>query len=472
MPDQPPIKRPIARKPLAMRPSNNYAIAMPERTLRELDAAVLAGVQDRAAVFELTATDLGERSFGIFSGLARFLEQFAGIRFDNDALNFIGELVSEETLAYLQRYSFAGMISAYPEGEAFFVGSPVVSVEASFGQCLVLEGLLSANIGFGSTIATAVGHVRRRVRAQKLYELWGAHPEGSASLSAYSAHLAGADATDSVLAARLQPHVPLYDVPGRELVGALLGDEVAAFEYLHEQAPESALPLNTTQLPESVEHAIQAGNGAPFAVSLPLTEQSFDQITEVRAQLDEAGTPGTNILLRVEDPRLLSEELIDAIVRTDLQVDVLAVDFAALAALHPPVSFSYRLVEVENPETGTFTRVGALPGRKIPFREFGSSWEISREMLLLDPKVQFSPEWRRLHVPYVAHGKIVTVPDPRVARELARENLTLLPDREVPVVLWPEPVEVETEAVAEVEPEADLRGEERIGDLTRRILPR
>ena len=120
MADETPARqiRPGAKKPLLMRPSNNYALALPERTMRDLNAVIAAGIHDRSAVFELTATDLGGRDFALFSGLARFLEQFAGIRFDPDALNFIGDIASEETLAYLQRYSFSGMISAYPEGEA------------------------------------------------------------------------------------------------------------------------------------------------------------------------------------------------------------------------------------------------------------------------------------------------------------------------------------------------------------------
>src|SRR5207248_4733808 len=96
--------------------------------LTMVDAAMRSGTADRRCVFEVFARSLpGRRRYGVAAGVGRLLELLPYLRFDADALDFLGSqgVVDAATCDWLAGYRFTGSIDGYAEGETYFPHSPV-----------------------------------------------------------------------------------------------------------------------------------------------------------------------------------------------------------------------------------------------------------------------------------------------------------------------------------------------------------
>ena len=112
--------------------------------LTMLEAARDAGTASRRCVFELFGRRLpGARRFGVVAGTGRLLQQLRGFRFGDDELRYLSDhrVVSRETLDFLAGYRFSGTIRGYREGELYFPGSPILIVEGTFAEAVLLETL-------------------------------------------------------------------------------------------------------------------------------------------------------------------------------------------------------------------------------------------------------------------------------------------------------------------------------------------
>ena len=101
--------------------------------LTMLDAALQAGTADAPATFEVFTRRLPPgRRFGVFAGLGRLLDALESFCFGPDELEWLANtgVVTPATLDWLAGFSFAGDVHAYPEGELYTDGSPVLTVEA------------------------------------------------------------------------------------------------------------------------------------------------------------------------------------------------------------------------------------------------------------------------------------------------------------------------------------------------------
>src|SRR5512139_2267587 len=109
-----------------------------------LQAALAAGTAHRRAVFELFPRRLPEgRRYGVVGGVGRALEALPHFRFGPAEIDFLRRerIVDEPTLDWLAEYRFSGDVWGYPEGELYFPYSPLVIVEASFAEAVLLETL-------------------------------------------------------------------------------------------------------------------------------------------------------------------------------------------------------------------------------------------------------------------------------------------------------------------------------------------
>ena len=107
-----------------------------------LDALVQSGQVDKKSVFEVFVRELPlGRPFGVFAGINRLLPYLKNFSFNEDVLRFLEEekIISKQTQEFLYSFNFTGNIVSYREGETYFPCSPVITVEGSLGEALLLS---------------------------------------------------------------------------------------------------------------------------------------------------------------------------------------------------------------------------------------------------------------------------------------------------------------------------------------------
>ena len=126
--------------------------------LTMLQAALRSGTAHRRCVFETFTRQLPEgRRYAVLAGTGRLLEALADFRFGEAEVEDLRarRVVDEATCRWLADYRFTGDIRGYAEGECFFPGSPVLVVEGSFAEAVVLETLVLSILNHDSAIASA-----------------------------------------------------------------------------------------------------------------------------------------------------------------------------------------------------------------------------------------------------------------------------------------------------------------------------
>ncbi|MBV9292045.1 MAG: nicotinate phosphoribosyltransferase, partial [Frankiales bacterium] len=218
--------------------------------LTMVQAALRSGAADRRCVFEVFARSLpGRRRYGVVAGLGRLLAALPDLSFDPDSLDFLRAtgVVDETTCAWLSAYRFSGSIDAYAEGEAYFPGSPVLVVEGSFAECVVLETLVLSVLNHDSAVATAAARMVCAAGDRPCIEMGSRRThEEAAVASARAAYLAGFAATSN-LAAGSRWGVPTTGTSAHAFT-LLYDDEPTAFA-----AQVDALGADTTLLVDTYD---------------------------------------------------------------------------------------------------------------------------------------------------------------------------------------------------------------------------
>ena len=144
-----------ARGPSTALLTDHYELTM-------LQAALRSGTAHRRSVFELFARRLPDgRRYGVVAGVGRALDAVADFRFDDASLAVLsdGRVVDDATLEWLAGYQFAGDVWGYAEGEVYFPYSPLVIVESTFAEAVLLETLLLSIYNHDSAIASAASRM-------------------------------------------------------------------------------------------------------------------------------------------------------------------------------------------------------------------------------------------------------------------------------------------------------------------------
>ncbi|MEU6376952.1 nicotinate phosphoribosyltransferase [Streptomyces sp. NPDC046909] len=309
--------------------------------LTMLQAALKAGTAERRSVFEVFTRRLPDgRRYGVLAGTGRVLDAVENFRFDADVLAFLGErnIVDAETLDWLASYRFSGDIWGYPEGEVYFPGSPIMRVEGSFAECVLLETVILSILNHDSAIAAAASRMSSAAGGRPLIEMGARRTHELAAVAASRAAYLGGFASTSDLAAGFRYNIPT------------VGTSAHAFTLLHDQerdafqAQVNSLGRNTTLLvdtydvAEAVRTAVEVAGPELGAVRI----DSGDLLLvahRVRQQLDELGATDTKIIVTSD----LDEYAIASLAAAP--VDAYGVGTQLVTGSgHPTCSMVYKLV--------------------------------------------------------------------------------------------------------------------------------
>jgi nicotinate phosphoribosyltransferase len=376
--------------------------------LTMLQAALAGGTAHRRSVFELFGRRLPEgRRYGVVAGVGRALDAIEAFRFDEQTLSALDGVVDDATVGWLADYRFSGDMWGYAEGEIYFAHSPLLIVEASFAEAVVLETVLLSIYNHDSAIASAASRMTPAAGARPCIEMGSRRThEEAAVAAARSAYVAGFVSTSN-LAARHRYGVPTTGTSAHSFT--LLHDtEEAAF-----RAQVDSLGVGTTLLVDTydIAEAVRLGVevAGPRLGAVRLDSGDLGQLAvQVREQLDRLGAHDTRIIVTSD----LDEHAINAL--ASAPVDGYGVGTQLVTGSgHPTSGFVYKLVARENDERvlqsvakKSVDKV-SVGGRKYALRRRGPSGVAQAEVIGIGTPAENDGDDRELLVPLVRDGEVV-----------------------------------------------------------------
>src|SRR5215510_11785881 len=186
------------------RPGASTALLTDHYELTMLAGALRSGAAARRSVFEVFARYLPYgRRYGVVAGTGRLLDALERFRFGRAELDFLREtqVTDEAALRYLESYAFTGDIWGYAEGDCYFPGSPILVVESTFAEAVVLETLALSILNHDCAIASAASRMVTAAGDRPLIEMGSRRThERAAVASARAAYIAGFDFTSNLRA--------------------------------------------------------------------------------------------------------------------------------------------------------------------------------------------------------------------------------------------------------------------------------
>lgn len=334
--------------------TDRYEITMLQAALRDATA-------DRHCVFEVFARRLpGGRRFGVVAGTGRLLEEIENFRFGDDELRFLRDHggVDARTLDWLADYRFTGTITGYREGELYFPGSPVLTVEGSFVEAVVLETLVLSILNYDSAVATAAARMAIAAGDRPVAEMGSrrAH-ERSAVAAARAAHIAGFGATSNLEAGRTWG-IPTMGTAAHAWTLLHDSEEAAFRSQIEALGVDTTLLIDTYDITEGVATAVRVAGTSLGGVRI----DSGDLPTvaaDVRRQLDDLGARGTRITVTSD----LDEYAIAALAASP--VDAYGVGTSLVTGSGAPTAgMVYKLVARQN-EDGSWLPVAKASADKV-----------------------------------------------------------------------------------------------------------
>ncbi|ORW20098.1 nicotinate phosphoribosyltransferase [Mycolicibacter nonchromogenicus] len=373
-----------------------------------LAAALRDGTSGRRTGFEMFTRRLPEeRRYGVVAGTDRFLEALAGFTFDDAALNLLSEFLDPQTVNFLADFRFRGDIDGYPEGELYFAGSPVLSVQGTFAECVVLETLLLSIFNHDTAIASAAARMVTAAGDRALIEMGSRRThEQAAVAAARAAYLAGFAGTSNLEAHR-RFGVPVLGTSAHAFTLLHTGaeGEVAAFRaQVAAQGVDTTLLVDTYDVATGVANAVAAAGPGLGAVRIDSGELAV-LAHQVRDQLDRLGATNTRIVVSGD----LDEFSIAAL--RAAPVDSYGVGTALVTGSGVPAAgFVYKLVEVDGrPVHKRSAGKRSQGGLKQALRVARDSGIVTEEVVYpagRPPAV--NARARSLTVPLVRGGEVVT----------------------------------------------------------------
>ncbi len=309
--------------------------------LTMVQAALKSGKASTPCVFETFARKLPSgRRFGVVAGTGRLIEALAEFRFSEHELEFLAsnKVVDQLTLDFLANFKFSGDISGYREGELYFSNSPILTVEASFAEGVLIETLLLSILNYDSAVASAAARMRIAATDRYLAEMGARRANESAGVAAArAAYIAGFDATSNLEAHRSYG-IPSMGTSAHSFT-LLYGTEQEAFKaQLASMGTGTTLLVDTYDIDAAVRSAVELSNGEIAAVRIDSGDLSSTAL-RVRALLDELGATKTKIVVTSD----LDEYTIAALQAAP--VDRYGVGTSLVTgSSHPTAGFVYKLV--------------------------------------------------------------------------------------------------------------------------------
>jgi nicotinate phosphoribosyltransferase len=338
--------------------------------------------------------------------------------------------VDDVTLKFLSSYRFSGSIWGYAEGETYFPYSPLMVVESTFAEAVLLETVLLSILNHDSAVASAASRMTWAANDRPCIEMGTRRThEVAAVASARAAYVAGFSATSNLEAGR-QHGIPTTGTSAHSFT--LLHDtERDAFAaQISSLGSGTTLLVDTYDVAEAVRTAVEVAGPELGAVRIDSGDLAV-LAQQVREQLDSLGATKTRIVVTSD----LDEHAIAALAAAP--VDGYGVGTSLVTGSgHPTCGFVYKLVAHSDAghDAGHMVSVAkrskdkiSMGGRKTALRRRDADGVAEAEVVGVDLRPGDNARDRPLLVDLVRDGDIVGQESLDVARERHRACRDELP---------------------------------------------
>ncbi|HEV2639212.1 MAG TPA: nicotinate phosphoribosyltransferase [Actinocrinis sp.] len=427
-----------AAAPGAAAGRSSTALLTDHYELTMVQAALRSGAAHRRSVFEVFARRLPDgRRYGVVAGTGRVLDAIASFRFEPDQLAFLDRagIVDRETLDWLAAYRFTGTVRGYAEGECYFANSPILTVEGTFAEAVILETVILSILNHDSAIAAAASRMASAAAGRPCIEMGSRRThEEAAVAAARAAYLVGFTSSSNLQAGYR------YGVP-------TTGTAAHAFTLLHDSEREAfqtqvttlgkgtTLLVDTYDVAEAVKVAVDVAGPGLGAVRLDSGDLLW-MAHRVRKQLDELGATDTRIVVTSD----LDEYAIAALAVAP--VDAYGVGTQLVVGSGAPTAgMVYKLVaragadDPDAPLVPVAKKSVGKPsqgGRKLGYRRLDEDGVAAAEVIRVGRPDGSGPAAapgsdRLLTVPLIEHGELLDRPALAESRALHQRALAELP---------------------------------------------
>jgi nicotinate phosphoribosyltransferase len=399
--------------------------------LTMLQAALAAGTAERRAVFELFPRRLPEgRRYGVVAGVGRALDAFERFRFDDEVLAVLaeGQVVDERTLAWLADFRFHGDVWGYPEGETYFPYSPLLIVESTFAEAVILETLFLSIYNHDSAIASAASRMTWAAQGRPCIEMGSRRTHEEAAVAAARAAYVAGFASTSNLAARQRYGIPTTGTSAHSFTLLHDTEEEAFRAQVASLGKGTALLVDTYDIAEAVRLGVEVAGSELGAVRIDSGDLGV-LAHRVRKQLDSLGATSTRVVVTSD----LDEYAIAGLAAAP--VDGYGVGTQLVTGSgHPTSGFVYKLVSRAD-DAGKMVSVAkkskdkiSVGGRKFALRRRDARGIAEAEVVGIGQPPVDDGDDRALLVPLVRDGVVVgreSLEDARTRHLASRDELPL-----------------------------------------------
>jgi len=267
--------------------------------LTMLEAALRSGRAEAPAVFEVFTRRLPDRRpWGVFAGLGRLVEAIEEFRFGPEELAWLEEnsIVTAPTLEWLSKYRFSGQLYAYREGELYAAGSPVLTVEGTFAETVLLETLVLSVLNFDSAVATAARLITCAAGDRPVIEMGSRRVDPSSAVAAARAAYVAGFASTSNLEAGRRYGIPTAGTASHAFVLAYPGEKEAFAAQVSAFGPGTTLLVDTYDIAQGISHAVEVAGRELGAVRIDSGDLGREA-ARARALLDAAGAKNARLVV-------------------------------------------------------------------------------------------------------------------------------------------------------------------------------
>lgn len=402
-----------------MHVTRSTALLTDKYELTMVDAALQSGMAERKTVFELFGRRLPpSRRFGVVAGTGRIMEALTRFRFDDDQIAWLDSqgFLAEETLEYLANYKFSGNIHGYREGEVYFPGSPLLTVEGTFAEATLLETLFLSILNYDCAVGSAASRMTIASHGRPCLDMGARRAHERAAVSAARAsYIAGFIGT-SDLEAGVRYGLDTFGTSAHSFTLVADNEKEAFAAQVAALGPETTLLVDTYDIRQGVINAVEAAKAAGGSLgavridSGDLVAQAF----KVREQLDKLGAETTKITVTSD----LDEYSIAALGAAPVDTYGVGTRLVTGSGV-PTAALVYKLVERED-DNGNMVPVAkesesksTVGGRKVAGRLHHADGHAREEALVMGGNKEEAEEAlleagaRLLQVPLVKGGEIL-----------------------------------------------------------------